>query len=89
MRAILLTILLSALLVSLGSAQSEARSLAGNWLATLDVGGTNLRLVLKVEKAGNGYAAKFDSPDQGARTWPSTGSPWTATRSHLPRRLTA
>jgi pimeloyl-ACP methyl ester carboxylesterase len=36
----------------------------------LDVGGAKLRLVLKVEKSATGYAAKFDSPDQGAMDLP-------------------
>ena len=48
------------------AAQVATPNVAGNWLGTLDVGGAKLRLVLKVEKSANGYAAKFDSPDQGA-----------------------
>jgi pimeloyl-ACP methyl ester carboxylesterase len=48
------------------AAQVATPNVAGNWLATLEVGGAKLRLVLKIEKSANGYAAKFDSPDQGA-----------------------
>ena len=31
----------------------------------MEVGDAKLRIVLKVEKSANGYAAKFDSLDQG------------------------
>src|ERR1043165_8925812 len=68
-------IILSAFLLIVTSAlavvaQVSTPTVAGNWLATLDVGGAKLRLVLKVEKSPNGYAAKFDSPDQGAMDLP-------------------
>jgi pimeloyl-ACP methyl ester carboxylesterase len=64
MRFILTALLLitSALAVV---AQVPTRKVEGNWLATLDVGGTKLRLVVKIQASANGYAAKFDSPDQG------------------------
>jgi len=62
-----LLIITSALVVA---AQVATPNVEGNWLATLDVGGAKLRLVLKVEKSANGYAAKFDSPDQGAMDLP-------------------
>ncbi len=52
------------------AAQGSKPGVEGNWLATVDVGGTKLRFVLKVEKSANGYAAKFDSPDQGATDLP-------------------
>ena len=48
------------------TAQVRARNVEGNWLGTLDVGGTKLRLLLKVTKSASGYTAKFDSVDQGA-----------------------
>jgi uncharacterized protein len=51
-------------------AQTSNNSLAGNWLGALEVSGVKLRLLLKVEKAGDGYAAKFDSVDQGAQDLP-------------------
>lgn len=52
------------------AAQTAAHDVAGNWLATLDVGGAKVRLVLKIQKSGDGYTAKFDSPDQGASDLP-------------------
>jgi len=58
-----LLIIASALAVA---AQTPALNVDGNWLATLTVSDVKLRLILKVEKSANGYAAKFDSPDQGA-----------------------
>ncbi|HEY0762296.1 MAG TPA: alpha/beta hydrolase [Pyrinomonadaceae bacterium] len=59
----LLLIIASAVAVN---AQAPALSVDGNWLATLTVSDVKLRLILKVEKSATGYAAKFDSPDQGA-----------------------
>ena len=61
------TVLLLALTVA---AQSPAGNIEGNWLATLDATGVKLRIVLKIEKSANGYAAKMDSPDQGATDLP-------------------
>ncbi|HEV2912750.1 MAG TPA: alpha/beta fold hydrolase [Pyrinomonadaceae bacterium] len=43
------------------------QSIAGNWLGVLDVGGTKLRLVLKIGfKEDNSLRATLDSPDQMA-----------------------
>ena len=47
------------------AAQVTARNVEGNWLATLDLGTSKLRLVVKIQKAATGYTAKFDSVDQG------------------------
>jgi pimeloyl-ACP methyl ester carboxylesterase len=55
-------IITSALVVA---AQVSPHKVEGNWLATFDVGVTKLRLVLKIEKSANSYAARFDSVDQG------------------------
>lgn len=55
---------------ALVAAQVPTRNVEGNWLGTLDAGGIKLRLVLKIQKAENGYAAKFDSLDQGASDLP-------------------
>lgn len=44
----------------------EPRDVAGVWEGDLEVAGTSLRLVLHVEKAGEGLKASLDSPDQGA-----------------------
>src|ERR1043165_4847182 len=52
------------------AAQGPTPKVEGNWLATLPVGDAKVRLVLKIEKSANGYAAKFDSPDQGATDLP-------------------
>lgn len=52
------------------AAQAPAVNVEGNWLATLELGALKLRLVLKVQKAANGYTAKLDSLDQGANDLP-------------------
>jgi uncharacterized protein len=64
--AFLLTITLALTLV----AQVPARNVEGNWLATLDANGTKFRLLVKIAKSASGYAAKFDSLDQGASDLP-------------------
>ena len=51
-------------------AQVPTRNVEGNWLATLDIAGVKLRIVLKIQKSANGYTAKFDSLDQGASDLP-------------------
>ena len=51
-------------------AQVPTRNVEGNWLATLEIAGVKLRIVLKVQKSANGYTAKFDSLDQGATDLP-------------------
>ena len=68
-------LILSAFLVIITSAfaaaaQVPTRNVEGNWLAMLEVSGTKLRIVLKIEKSANSYAAKFDSLDQGASDLP-------------------
>src|ERR1044072_7434141 len=52
------------------AAQVAPRDVAGNWLATLEVGGAKLRIALKIKKSGDTYAATFDSLDQGATNLP-------------------
>ena len=59
-------VLCAFLIIASAFAVNAQVNVEGNWLATLEVSGTKLRIVLKVEKSANGYAAKFDSPDQGA-----------------------
>lgn len=39
----------------------------GNWIGTLTLGESKLRLAFKFTKTADGFRAKFDSPDQGAR----------------------
>lgn len=51
-------------------AQSAADSIEGNWLSTLEFSGIKLRLLLKVTKTGDEFAAKLDSIDQGAKDLP-------------------
>ena len=65
--AALLSIITLALTVA---AQVPARNVEGNWLATLDVGSSKLRLVVKIEKSATGYTSKFDSVDQGHKDLP-------------------
>ena len=66
-RAFLNTIVALTIFVPSVFTQAPTDRLAGNWLATLDVGGTKLRLLVKVQRSGDGYAATFDSIDQDAR----------------------
>lgn len=52
-------------------AQAPAKGIEGSWQGTLDVGGTKLRLVLKVTKSDAGaYSAELISLDQGSATIP-------------------
>ena len=51
-------------------AQVSTPNVEGNWFAILPVRGIEIRLVLRIEKTANGYTARFDSPDQGARNLP-------------------
>lgn len=46
-------------------------SLEGSWLGAIEVSGVKLRIVLKITKTGDGYTAKLDSPDQGAKDLPT------------------
>jgi uncharacterized protein len=45
-------------------------SLEGAWMGTLRVGGGQLRLVVKLQRRGAGWAATFDSIDQHAKDIP-------------------
>lgn len=67
-------ILLGALILALSVlsvfAQDPAGTIEGSWLGTLEVGGVKMRLVLKVAKTTDGYTAKLDSIDQGAKDLP-------------------
>ena len=73
MRVMLSAILHFVLIITVASqvaAQIPGHNVEGNWLGTLEVGGAKLRIVLKIEKSENSYAAKFDSLDQGATDLP-------------------
>jgi pimeloyl-ACP methyl ester carboxylesterase len=61
---------LSLALISAVAAQVPTRNVEGNWLATLDVAGAKFRIALKIQKTADGYAAKFDSLDQGQKDLP-------------------
>lgn len=67
--AILMNVILLLIFACPAPAQTPGQ-LEGNWLATLDVGGVKLRLVLKIQKAAAGYTAKLDSIDQGVNDLP-------------------
>ena len=67
-------ILLAAILVwlvQMAGAAPATNELAGNWLGTLDAGGTKLRLIFRIsQSSGGGWTATMDSLDQGARGIP-------------------
>ena len=54
------------------AAASQPDGIAGRWAGALDVQGASLRLVVNIEKDGDGYRATLDSPDQGATGIPVT-----------------
>ncbi|HYV11701.1 MAG TPA: alpha/beta fold hydrolase [Pyrinomonadaceae bacterium] len=70
MRVKLFAILLIVTSAFAVAAQAPAPDVAGNWLTTLEVGGTKLRLALKIKKSGDSYAAGLDSVDQGVNDLP-------------------
>lgn len=51
---------------------AQAQDIVGDWNGTLQVGTTQLRLVLHVSKTPSGFSATMDSPDQGAFGIPVT-----------------
>jgi hypothetical protein len=55
----------------LAASQQAAQKLTGSWNGTLNAGGTNLRLLVKISKAASGAATgTMDSLDQGAKDIP-------------------
>jgi uncharacterized protein len=56
------------------AAFSDAQDITGPWNGTLDIQGTQLRIVFHIEKSGSGYTATMDSPDQGAYGIPVTST---------------
>jgi hypothetical protein len=44
----------------------NAQDLPGQWKGTLNVQGTQLRIVFHIDKTGDRYHATLDSPDQNA-----------------------
>lgn len=64
-------VLLTALLIPL---LATAQSPVGDWYGTLDLGMTQLRMVLHIANDGDGYSSTFDSPDQNAHGIPMTST---------------
>lgn len=65
------TVLIASLLLCCIPAIAQTSSgIVGKWLGSLEVSGVKLRFLLKVEKAADGYTAKFDSIDQGQHDLP-------------------
>jgi len=60
------TVLIAALLLCwIPTFAQTSSGIEGKWLGLIEISGVKLRLLLKVEKAAEGYTAKFDSIDQG------------------------
>ena len=53
------------------SCSAITQSITGTWTGTLDVQGTQLRIVFHVEKTTDGFKTLMDSPDQGAKGIPT------------------
>lgn len=62
-----ITLLIGILFLSMPIIAQSTRNIEGNWIATLEFSGAKVRLVLKVLKSADGFTAKMDSPDQGAK----------------------
>lgn len=58
------------LLSFLISFSAIAQNITGSWNGLLKVQGMQLRLVINIQQAENGYKATMDSPDQGAKGIP-------------------
>ena len=52
------------------SAALFSQSPVGSWNGLLKVQGQQIRLVINIQQAENGYKATMDSPDQGAKGIP-------------------
>ncbi len=61
------TFILLSFLISLST---FAQNITGSWNGILKVQGQQLRLVINIQQAENGYKATMDSPDQGAKGIP-------------------
>lgn len=49
---------------------AHAQDITGAWNGSLQLGGSQLRVVLNITKTANGYTSTLDSPDQGAKGIP-------------------
>ncbi|MFN8242001.1 MAG: CocE/NonD family hydrolase [Bacteroidales bacterium] len=56
---------------------SIAQTIEGDWYSKVSLQGIELRLVLHVKAAGDGFTSTWDSPDQGAFGIPSTTTVFT------------
>lgn len=74
------------ILLSLVAGTLTAQDITGQWYGTLDVQGTQLKLVFHIEKTGAGYYATFDSPDQGAKDIPFTSTTYNVPNLKLEAR---
>ena len=61
-------------LTGLISLTVSGQDITGAWGGILKMPGLQLRLVLHINKAGDGYASTMDSPDQGAKGIPVTST---------------
>jgi len=59
-----------ALLLLLTSISSYAQDISGSWYGIAKIGGTELVMVMNINKTVDGYSATMDSPDQGAKGIP-------------------
>ncbi|MFQ3212976.1 MAG: pimeloyl-ACP methyl ester carboxylesterase [Marivirga sp.] len=57
-------------IILIGSTASIAQDFTGKWNGILEVQGTQVPLVFKIEKTEDGYNGTFDSPKQGAKDIP-------------------
>jgi len=63
------TLLVLSILMSLSIC---AQDISGKWNGTLNIQGTQLRVVFNISQTDKGYSTKMDSPDQGAKNIPVT-----------------
>lgn len=49
---------------------AHTQDITGAWSGSLQLGGSQLRVVLNITKTANGYTSTLDSPDQGAKGIP-------------------
>jgi uncharacterized protein len=64
-----LTLIFCTVLITL---TTYGQDITGQWNGILKVQGTQLRLVININKSDNGYKSTLDSPDQGAKDIPVT-----------------
>ena len=62
------------ILMAAAGMAAGAADFCGEWSGKLNVGVASLKVVLHMEKQGDGYACTFDSPMQGAYGIPCTAT---------------